>query len=252
VNSLRLLIVDDEPLIRTGIRSGLVGVDGLQIVGECGSVGQAIEAIVPARPDLVLLDVQMQDGTGLDIVQQIGPAQMPPVIFITAYDEYAVKAFELNAVDYLLKPFDEERLRRSIERARERIAAEHQSSLAEQLQALLNSKKRKWPERLVVRNGERFDLVSVESIDWIESANNYVLLHCGVKEHLLGETLTNLENRLDPHKFLRIHRGRMVNLSRVIAVHPMLSGTYEMELRGGTRLTTGRQYRESVQRLIRN
>jgi two-component system, LytTR family, response regulator len=207
VNSLRLLIVDDEPLIRTGIRSGLAGVDGLQIVGECGSIGQAIEAIMSAQPDLVLLDVQMQDGTGLDVVQQIGPARMPPVIFITAYEEYAVKAFELNAVDYLLKPFDEERLQLSIKRARERIAAEHQSSLAEQLQALLDSKKRKWPERLVVRNGERFDLVSVESIDWIESANNYVLLHCGMKEHLLGETLTNLENRLDPHKFLRIHRG---------------------------------------------
>jgi two-component system LytT family response regulator len=252
VSSLRLLIVDDEALIRSGIRNGLAGVDQVEVVGECGSVEQACHAIISLRPDLVLLDVQMQDGSGLDVVQQIGPEQMPPVIFITAYDEYAVKAFELNAVDYLLKPFDEDRLRRSIERARERIAAEHQITLAEQLQALLNSKGRKWPDRLVVRNGERFDLVPVESIDWIESANNYVLLHCGVKEHLLSETLTNLENRLDPHKFLRIHRGRMVNLSRIVAVHPMLSGTYEMELRGGMRLTTGRQYRENVQDLIRN
>lgn len=252
MSSLRLLIVDDEPLIRTGIRNGLAGIDHIQVAGECGSVEQASQAILSVKPDLVLLDVQMQDGTGLDVVQQIGPEQMPPVIFITAYDEYAVKAFELNAVDYLLKPFDEDRLRRSIERARERIAAEHQSTLAEQLQALLNSKARKWPDRLVVRNGERFDLIPVESIDWIESANNYVLLHCGVKEHLLSETLTNLEHRLDPQRFLRVHRGRIVNLSRIVAVHPMLSGTYEMELRGGIRLTTGRQYRESVQDLIRN
>jgi two-component system LytT family response regulator len=252
VSSLRLLIVDDETLIRSGIRNGLAGVDQIQVVGECGSVEDATRAILSLGPDLVLLDVQMQDGTGLDVVQQIGPEQMPPVIFITAYDEYAVKAFELNAVDYLLKPFDEDRLRRSIERARDRITAEHQSTLAEQLQAVLDSKTRKWPERLVVRNGERFDLVPVESIDWIESANNYVLLHCGVKEHLLSETLTNLENRLDPQKFLRIHRGRMVNLSRIVAVHPMLSGTYQMELRGGVRLTTGRQYRENVQDLIRN
>ena len=252
MSSLRLLIVDDEPLIRAGIRSGLAGSDQIEIVGECGSVGQASEAILAQRPDLVLLDVQMQDGTGLDVVQRIGPEHMPPVIFITAYDEYAVKAFELNAVDYLLKPFDEDRLRHSIERARDRIAAEHQISLAEQLRLLLDTKSRKWPERLIVRNGERYDLVPVESIDWIESANNYVVLHCGMKEHLLCETLTHLESRLDPQKFLRVHRGRMVNLSRVVAVHPMLSGTYEMELRGGFRLTTGRQYRESVQDLIRN
>jgi two-component system LytT family response regulator len=257
MSKLRVLIVDDEPLIRTGIRNGLSVLDGVEIAGECESGSAAIEAILSRRPDLVLLDVQMQDCTGLDVVQQVGPERMPPVIFVTAYDEYAVKAFELNAVDYLLKPFDDERLRHGIERARERIAGLKQTSLSEQLQALLDSRhqdsrRQRWTERIVVRNGERFDFVPVESIDWVESANNYVQLHCGAKEYLLGETLTNLENRLNPDKFIRIHRRRIVNISRVGTVHSMLGGTYEMELRGGTRLTTGREYKEAVQALIKN
>jgi two-component system LytT family response regulator len=199
-----------------------------------------------------LLDVQMQDCTGLDVVEKIGPEHMPPVIFVTAYDEYAVKAFELNAVDYLLKPFDNQRLRNSVERARERIAGQKQNVLAEQLRMLLDSRTRPWPERIVVKDGERFDLVPVDSIDWIESANNYVLLHCGQKHYLLGDSLTNLEGRLNPTRFLRVHRCRIVNLARILAIHPMASGTYEVELRGAVRLGTGRQYKDVVQSLIRN
>jgi two-component system, LytTR family, response regulator len=252
MKALRLLIVDDEPLIRDGIRNGLAAITGIEIIGECECGSQAIEAILSQRPDLVLLDVQMQDCTGLDVVRRIGPERMPPVIFITAYDEYAVQAFELNAVDYLLKPFDEERLRKRVNRASDRIAAQNQILLAERLQSLLDSNRQKWPERLVVRNGERFDVVPIESIDWIESANNYVRLHCGAKEYLLSETLVNLENRLDPDKFLRAHRCRIVNISRLVSVHPMFGGTYEMELRNGTRLTTGRQYKENIQALIKN
>jgi two-component system LytT family response regulator len=252
MHKLRTLIVDDEPLIRSGIRSGLSSFDDVEIVGECGSGMQAIEIVFSQRPDLVFLDVQMPDCTGLEVVRRIGPDRMPAVVFVTAYDEYAVKAFELNAVDYLLKPFDEERLHASIKRARERIASRDQAELTARLQALLDSSEQKWPERIVVRNGERFDFVSVDSIDWIESANNYVQLHCAARQHLLGETLTNIEKRLDPQKFRRIHRFRIVNLSRIIAVHPMMSGTYEMELRGGIRLTTGRQYKDAVRELIRH
>ena len=252
MKSLRLLIVDDEPLIRAGIRSGLSALDGVEIVAECASGAEAIQAIRSQHLDLVLLDVQMHDLTGLDVVQQIGPEQMPPVVFVTAYDEYAVKAFELNAVDYLLKPFDNDRLRQSVERARERIAGQIQGLLAEKLQTLLDSRARKWPERIAVRDGERFDLVPVESIDWIESANNYVQLHCGPKQYLLGDSLTSLESLLNPARFLRVHRCRIVNLSRILAIHPMLSGSYEMELRNGMRLTTGRQYKDAVQLLLRN
>jgi two-component system, LytTR family, response regulator len=264
VSSLRLLIVDDEPLIRDGIRNGLSTIDGIEIAGECESGAQAVAMIHSASPDLVLLDVQMPDGTGLDVVNQIGPERMPAVIFVTAYDEYAVQAFELNAVDYLLKPFDDGRLRASIERARERITSRRDNALAQQLQALLDSKNKTWhekeekdqedhpwPERLAFRNGDGFSLVPVDAVDWIESANNYVVLHCGPKQHLMGETLTNLENRLNPHKFLRVHRCRIVNVSRIAAVRPFLSGTFQMELYNGTRLSTGKQYGNAVRELIK-
>lgn len=244
---LRLLIVDDEPLVRDGIRNGLSILGNIEIIGECGSGKEAITAILSQQPDLVLLDVQMLDCTGLDVVKQIGPQNMPAVIFVTAYDEYAVKAFELNAVDYLLKPFDDSRLQRSIERAIERITHRKNGQLVEGLQALLETRKAKWPERIIVRDGERFDLVPVDSIEWIESANNYVQLHCGSKNYLHSESLTHLEQRLDPDRFIRIHRGRIINAARVLGMRSRLSSTYEIELRSGIRLTTGRQYKEIVQ-----
>jgi two-component system, LytTR family, response regulator len=175
---------------------------------------------------------------------------MPAVIFITAYDDYAVQAFEWNAVDYLLKPFDDDRLNRSIDRAKQKISAGQQSELADQLRSLLGAKQERWPQRLVVRSGERFDMVQVQSIEWIESANNYVQLHCGAKQYLMAETLTNLAERLDPKQFMRIHRGRIVNTARIVAVHPLFSGTYELQLRDGVKLTTGRQYRDQIQAFL--
>jgi two-component system LytT family response regulator len=251
VRNLRLLIVDDEPLIRAGIRHGLSASDGVEIIGECDSGARAIEAILAERPDLVLLDVQMPDCTGIDVVRQIGPARMPAVIFVTAYDQYAVSAFELNAVDYLLKPFDDDRLQAAIRRARERIPGQRDAAVTEQLQALLEMKERKWPERLAFRNGDGFSLVPVDTVDWIESANNYVVLHCGAKNHIMGETLTKLESTLSPEKFLRIHRCRIVNVSRIAAVRPFLSGTYQLELHNGTRLSSGKQYSDAVRGLIK-
>jgi two-component system, LytTR family, response regulator len=251
VSNLRLLIVDDEPLIRQGIRNGLSACDGIEIIGECESGSRAIETILSASPDLVLLDVQMPDCNGLEVVRQVGPQRMPAVIFVTAYDQYAVSAFELNAVDYLLKPFDEDRLRAAIERARERISGQREASLAGKLQLLLEMKESKWPERLAFRNGDGFSLVPVDTVDWIESANNYVVLHCGGKQHIMGDTLTHLESTLSPDKFLRIHRCRMVNVSRIASVRPFLSGTYQLELHNGTRLSSGKQYSDAVRGLIR-
>jgi two-component system LytT family response regulator len=250
MNKLRLLLVDDEPLIRKGLRHALSAVPNIEVVGECGSGREAIEAISHEHPDLVLLDVQMPDCTGLDVVREIGPQNMPAVIFVTAYDDYAVSAFELNAVDYVLKPFEEARLRESLERARKRIAQDSQAVLSQKLEALLEIQGHKWPERIVVRNGERYEFVPVESIDWIESANNYVQLHCGPKQYLLGETMTSLEARLDPAKFARVHRGRIVNIKRIVSLHPLFSGAYALELQSGVRITSGRQYKETVQTLI--
>ena len=250
MSNLRLLIVDDEPLIRLGIRESLSRLEGIEIVGECGSGAEAIQSMMSSPIDLVLLDVQMPDCTGLDVVRQIGPQRMPMVIFVTAYDEYAVKAFEMNAVDYLLKPFDEERLRHSIQRARERHATQNQTALAERLHALLDG-HREWSDRFVVRNTDRYEFVAVESVEWIESADNYVQLHCGAKTHLLGETLTGVQEKLDPRKFRRIHRCRIVNVSRITAIHPLLNGTYSVELRNGVRLASGRQYKDAIQGLIK-
>ena len=250
MSHLRLLIVDDEPLIRHGARDALARLEGIEIVGECESGEEAIAVITNTPIDLVLLDVQMPLCTGLDVVRRVEPERMPMVIFVTAYDEYAVKAFEVNAVDYLLKPFDEERLRRAIERARERHATRDQHTLAAQLHAILEV-NRSWPDRLVVRNTDRYEFVPVESIEWIESADNYVELHCGSHTHLLSETLTGVEDKLDPRKFRRIHRRFIVNLSRIATIHPMVNGTYSVELRNGTRLASGRQYKEAIQGLIK-
>jgi two-component system LytT family response regulator len=247
---LSVLIVDDEPLIRRSIRRIVNAREDTVIAGECETGAQATAAIREHRPDLVLLDVQMHSGTGLEVVEQIGPDNMSAVIFITAYDDYAVQAFEWNAVDYLLKPFDDDRLNRSIDRAKQKISAGQQSELADQLRSLLGAKQERWPQRLVVRSGERFDMVQVQSIEWIESANNFVQLHCGAKQYLMAETLTNLAERLDPKQFMRIHRGRIVNTARIVAVHLLFSGTYELQLKDGVKLTTGRQYRDQVQAFL--
>ena len=192
----------------------------------------------------------MHEGSGFDVVAQIGPEAMPAVIFITAHDQYAIRAFEVAACDYLLKPFDGERLSRSIDRARELITAKRGGILARQLETLLAERAVRWPERLAVRSGERIDLVPVELIDFIESANNYVVLHRGTRQYTMAETLTALTAKLDPKRFIRVHRGRIVNTSKIVAIHPMFSGTYELELRSGFRIATGRLYKAEVQKLL--
>jgi two-component system LytT family response regulator len=251
MSKLRLLIVDDEPLIRRGIRRGLANLEGFEVSGECQNGTEAIQAILATRPDLVLLDVQMPDCNGLEVVKQVGVERMPMVIFVTAYDEYAVKAFELNAVDYLLKPFDEERLKSAIARAQQRLGVRNQEKLTQQLQKLLDTSPTAWPERFVIRNRDRYEFIAVDSVDWVESENNYVRLHCGTKSHLMSETLSRLGKRLDPRRFVRVHRGRIVNVSRIVAAHSVMNGAYELELRNGVRLATGRQFRDAVQSLIR-
>ena len=250
MHALRLLIVDDEPLIRFGIRNWLMNVEDLEITGECGSARAAVEAIESRRPDLVFLDIHLPDGSGLDVVRQVSAPRMPMVIFVTAYDQYAIQAFEMNAVDYLLKPFDEDRLQQSLDRARNRLVSVKQTEIAARLEALVNATEAHWPERLVVRNRERYEFVEVLGVDWIESADNYVKLHSREKTYLLSETMSALETKLNPEQFLRIHRCRMVNISRIVMVYPLLNGTFEIEIAGGRRLTTGKQYRTAVQKLI--
>ena len=247
--TLRLLIVDDEPLIRAGIREDLSGVPSIQVAGECGCVADAVAAIRSSPFDLVLLDVQMPDGTGFDVIREIGPQHMPAVVFVTAYDKYAIQAFEVNAVDYLLKPFDDIRLRESIDRVRDRLS--RPAEIMRHLELLLEARESQYAQKLVVRSGERYDFVPVDSIDWIESANNYALLHCRSKDHLFGDNLAALERILDPGRFARVHRCHIVNLSRVVAVNTIAGGVYELELHGGARVNTGRQYADRIRKLLR-
>ncbi len=247
---LRVLIVDDEPLIRAGIRHDLSGMQSVQVAGECGSVAEAVGAIRSSQLDLVLLDVQMPDGTGFDVIRDVGPENIPAVVFVTAYDKYAIQAFEVNAVDYLLKPFDDIRLKESIERARERLS--RPAEVMRHLEALLETRGEKWAQRLVVRTGDRFEFVPAESIDWIESANNYAMLHCRSKDHLYGESMTALERLLDPNRFVRVHRSHMVNLARIVGVSAIAGGVYQLELQGGARVSTGRQYSDRIRKLLKS
>ena len=251
MSDIRLLIVDDEPLIRRGIRTMLATMPGVTVLSECGTGADAIQAIGSLPANLVLLDVQLPDCTGLEVVCHVGPERMPLVIFVTAYDEYAVRAFELNAVDYLLKPFDGDRLRSSIERARRRLAADDPTALARRLHALIEPHEHSRRERIVVRQSDHYDFVVVDTIDRIESASNFVQLYCANQTYLVSDTMNNMESKLDPKRFLRVHRQHIVNVERVVAIHPIVNGSYELELRNGVRISSGRQYKGSIQALLR-
>jgi len=250
VPDLRLLIVEDEPLIRVGIRNAVAGLPGVVVVGECECVADAVVAITSDTVDLVLLDVQLPDGTGFDVVRQVGAERMPTVIFVTAYDQYAVRAFDVHAVDYLLKPFDTRRLCDSIERVRTRLA--RPADIVQQLQGLLDVQSQPWLQRLVVRNGEHFDFVPVDAIDWIESANNDTILHCRGRDFTFNQNLAALERQLDPRRFVRVHRGHIVNVERVLGANTLLGGAYELQLRSGVTVRTGRQYADTVRHLLKS
>jgi two-component system LytT family response regulator len=250
MNPLRVLIVDDEPAIRSGIRKLLSGLPDIKVTGECQNASEAVDAIQRGGIDLVLLDIHLPDASGLDVVRSVGVELMPLLVFVTAYDEHAIEAFELNALDYLLKPLDEDHLERAVKRARERLASDGQHEVVRQLQSLLTTYRPKGPERFVVRKTNHYEFVSADSIDWIESADNYVELHCGNKTHLLNETMSGIEQRLDPKKFLRIHRCHIVNTTRIVAIHPLMSGTYELEMQHGARLTSGRNFTNAVRLLL--
>jgi two-component system, LytTR family, response regulator len=251
MSSLRLLIADDEPLIRLGLRSGLSKIGGVEVIGECASSEETIDAIRSNGPDAIFLDIQMPGCSGLDLIERVTLEHMPMVVFVTAFDEYAVKAFELHAIDYLLKPFNREKLERSVERIRERLEDRSHRDLASRLKAILDQRSEKYPDRITVRNGNRCDFVAVNSIDWIESANNYVQLHCGERSHLLAETMTGLGNKLDSRVFVRIHRCRIVNIHRIVTISNLGDETFKIELRNGAQLTSGRQFKNAIHSLLR-
>jgi two-component system LytT family response regulator len=250
--SIRTLIVDDEPLARERIRSFLETEEDVEIVGECGDGPSAVEAIERERPDLLFLDVQIPEMDGFGVIERIGPVRMPVVVFVTAYDQYALQAFEVHAVDYLLKPFDQERFHKALQRARSAVAARRDGDFSERLMALLQDLKApQGPlERLVVKSSGRIFFLRVEEIDWVESSGNYVCLHVGKESHLLRETMAGIEAKLDPSRFIRIHRTAIVNVDRIKELHLLFHGEYGVVLRDGSTLTLSRSYRDRLRGLI--
>jgi two-component system LytT family response regulator len=246
---LRALIVDDEPIARRRIRRLLRSVDAVEIAGECGDGRSALEAIDSTRPDLVFLDVQMPELDGFDVVTQLHPERTPAVVFVTAFDRYALRAFDVHAVDYLLKPIAPARLRLAVDRVRDRIErGTNQSALVSLLQELRNRPRPL--TRLAVRARGRIVMLDVDAIDWIQAADNYVTVHASGREYLLRETLAALERQLDPACFVRIHRSTIAALDRIVELQPSSHGDFDVRLRDGTQLTLSRSWREHVERAL--
>lgn len=248
---IRTLIVDDEPLAREGLRLRLAAEPDVTVLGECGTGHEAVAAIRREAPDLLLLDVQMPGLDGFDVLARIGPERMPLVIFVTAYDEHALRAFEVHALDYLLKPIDENRLAEALERARRQFQQQHLDHLNHRLRALLETMQPPLPnkpplDRLIVKSHGRVVFLPIEEVDWIEAAGDYVKLHAGEKAHLLRETMTHLAEQLPAH-FQRIHRSTIVNLHRVRELRSRDHGEYAVHLHDGTRLKLSRSYRDALQ-----
>lgn len=252
MESIRTIIVDDEPLARRGIRAQLEEEPDFEIVSECRNGLEAVAAIQREAPDLVFLDVQMPELDGFGVLEALGSEQLPAVIFVTAYDRYALRAFEVHALDYILKPLDPERFTRTLERARLQIQRKDIRDLNRRLQNLLDDLKAgsRYAERLIIKASGRIVFLNVAEIDWIEAADNYVRLHAGRESHLMRETLSNLEKRLDPLQFARVHRSTIINVQRIKELHPLFRGEYEILLKDGTRVSSGRNYRERLLELV--
>lgn len=248
------LLVDDEPLAREGLRMLLARDPEVAAIGEARNGREAVEAIRTTRPDLVFLDVQMPEMDGFAVVTELGAEQMPAVVFVTAHDKYAIQAFEINALDYLLKPVTEERFSKALARAKLRLQSKPGDDASRQILSLLETiaSPQRSLKRLAVRSAGRTIFVDVDEIDWMEAAENYVQLHAGRAEHLLHVTMNTLEKSLDPVVFLRIHRSVIVNVGRIKELQPVMHGEYVVTLTNGVRLQSGRMYNEKLKALAAN
>lgn len=251
---ITVLVVDDEPLARRAIVRQLDNDPDIELLGECGDGASAVKAIRQHSPDLVFLDVQMPALTGIDVVAAIGVDRMPAIVFVTAYEQYAVKAFEANAIDYLVKPFSRERLAHTLSRAKGRLAERpHHDELSSNriLQALDALRQRdQYVERLPVRTDEHIAFVGVDDIVWIKASGNVVLLHLADRVHELRETMSSLVTRLDPRHFARIHRSAIINMRRVQAIHPWFNGHHVVTMDTGQKLRMSRYQHEAFLRLV--
>jgi two-component system LytT family response regulator len=243
--NLRAVVVDDESLARQRIRHLLRRADDIEVVAECANGLEAVKAIEDLKPDLVFLDIQMPELDGFGVVEAVGPEAMPPTLFITAFDQHALKAFEVHALDYLLKPFSPERFHKALQRAR-RWCQPQTEGQGPDLDALLAGlrQERPWVDRLLVKQGDRHLLVRTAALQWIEAEDNYVRLHVEGTSHLLRQTMAGLLARLDPAQFRRIHRSAIVNLDCIREFQPWSGGDHLVIMKDGTKLTLSRTFRE--------
>lgn len=250
--TIRVVIVDDEPLARDAVRLALERAPGVTVVAECGDGEAAVGAIRAHAPDLVFLDVQMPGLDGFGVIERIGADRMPGVVFVTAYDEHALRAFEVHALDYVLKPFDDARFGDVLAHARRRLVEERQGETARALAAVLQegagTDGGPWARRIMVEEDERLRFVPVEAIDYLEADANYVRIHAGGDEHRIRSSLSGLLERLDPRQFIRIHRSTAVNVDRIGEIQPWFGGDYLAILRDGRQLRVSRRYRAGLLR----
>lgn len=251
---LTTLLVDDEPLAREGLRMLLSQDQDVSAIHEAKDGVEAVAAILSIRPDLVFLDVQMPEMDGFAVVREVGAERMPAVVFVTAHDQYAIQAFEINALDYLLKPVTAERFAKALTRAKSRLGAAPADGTSQQILSLLETiaAPRRHLTRLAVRTAGKTIFVDIEDVDWIEAAENYVQLHAGRASHLLHAPMNTFEKSLDPEIFLRIHRSVIVNVRRIKELQPAMHGEYVITLENGVRLQSGRTYNEKVKALAAN
>lgn len=246
---IRVLIADDQPMARERLVSLLAAEPGVELTATASTGAEAVDYIRQTSPDLVFLDLQMPGMDGFKVIEAIGVDRMPPTVFVTAYDEYAVRAFEVQALDYLLKPFGRQRFQSALARARKHLERERQGEMAGRLAELLRTGRSPDPgnERLLVKSGGRVSFVDVESIDWVEAEGNYVRIFAGEQVHLMRETMSGLIAKIGSKRFFRIHRSRIVNIARVKELLIAGGGDYQVVLWNGTRLGLSRLYRDALQ-----
>lgn len=263
---IRVLIVDDEPTARRGVRLLLERDSDVLVIGEAGSGSEAVRRMVEDKPDLVFLDVQMPEMDGFKVLRAVGNRHSPAVIFVTAHDQHALQAFEVNAVDYLLKPFEDERFWSALSRAKSEILRRQTESLGTKLGNLLaylqdggGTATASVPvveqvshDRILLKSGGEIFFLKADEIDWIEAEGDYMKFHAGGRTHLLRETMVRLEARLDQNRFIRIHRSTIVNIDRVRKLSPSFAGEYAVVLHDGTKLKLSRGYHDRLQQLLKS
>lgn len=250
---IRVLVVDDEPAARRGLTRHLSSTTDMTVVGECSNGREAVAAIAELAPDLVFLDIEMPELGGLEVVESIGIAAAPAIVFVTAYDEHAVRAFDVHAIDYVLKPVDRERLDLAIDRARQRLASrryEQQTRIASAFRDLGRSGVMTYARRIAIKSAGLITLVDVREVIHLSAAGNYVEVHTPAKTYLHRETISSIETRLDPARFIRVSRSSIVSVDRIQQVRPTLNGDAVLVLRDGTEISASRRYRERLDALF--